>query len=440
MREIMRSTIYWYRRTAITLSFIASAIFTFAAVNGPAASQDESPPGAERQVVKVDPNILTQVLRRGVLYQWWGPGAVQLRVSPKIVAGLRVYAEPVERAAVRYKDAPDEVRLKAIGPVIDTMSAEPVTALSTQSPAAAAKFIPGVEGVDAGIAIGNQYIVVAHDHRIAFFDKSGNPLPGKDGFATNMSSTAFFGAFLAPKRQDGGINYDNINRHLQFPANAAIKCNPGESPPKFPCIDEFYDTRVLFDPTSKRFFILSAARHELWRGDAPGHNNPGGQYDAPTRRYVAFAISKTEDPRDGFHQYMLTESNYRDWPRISVNGAVFVIAHNSGGDANSYVAYVLSVNALKSGDKDPPRFRYMQSDLGVGAVVPVTHFAGPNGSTFLLRPSDAKIDIIAFPQPGTGWQKPAIMKTSVTLGEAPSMLRAGAVYRNGRLHFACVKK
>jgi len=32
------------------------------------------------------------------------------------------------------------------------------------------------------------------------------------------------------------------------------------------------------------------------------------------------------------------------------------------------------------------------------------------------------------------------MKTSVTLGEAPSMLRAGAVYRNGRIHFVCVKK
>jgi hypothetical protein len=344
----------------------------------------------------------------------------------------------VGRASARYKDASDEARLKASGPTVDAQIAERIVALSKLSPAPAAKFIPGVEGVDAGIAVGNQYVIVAHDHRIAFFDKSGNPLPGKDGFATNLSATAFFGAFLAPTMEDGSVNYDNINRYLQFPADAALKCDPDESPPKFPCVDEFYDTRVLFDPASKRFVILSAARHQLWRGDSA--TNPGGQYDALTRRYVAFAVSRTEDPRDGFHQYMLTESNYRDWPRISVNGNVFVIAHNSSGDANSYVAYVLSLDALKSGEKNPPRFRYTQSDLGVGTVVPVTHFASPNGLTFLLRPSGTKIDIIAFPQPGAGWQKPAVMKTSVTLGEGPSMLRSGAVYRNGSIQFACVKK
>jgi len=418
---------------------ICLALAGGAAVTHPLAAQTRPTPAeTQRWQLEIKPTTLANLLRRGVLYQSWGPGPVKLRVPPEIIARLPTQAEPGGSAATRYKEAPDELRLNTVDPAFDTQSAEHVVSLAAQSPAAAAKFIPGVDGVDAGIAVGNQYIIVVHEGRIAFFDKSGKPLAGKAGFATSMSATEFFGAFLAPIKQDGSVNYDNINRYLRFPADAPIKCDADESPPKFPCVVEFYDSRALFDPASKRFFILSAARHKLWRGDTP--NNPSGQYDTLTRRYVAFAISRTQDPREGFHQYMLTESNYRDWPRIAVSGNAFVIAHNSSGDPDSYVAYVLSANALKNGEKNPPRFRYNQSDIGLAAVVPVTHFDSPNGLTFLLRAEGAKINIIAFPQPGGQWQKPAVTKTSVTLTEAPSMMRSGAVYRNGRIHFVGVKK
>lgn len=437
-RGIMRSTLNRYRRTAITLSLTAVVVLTLAAVNGAEPKPNVPALGAKQQGLRIDPNILSQLLQLGVLYQSWGPGPAQSRISPTVISRLRVHAEPSGRAAERYVNAPDERRLRAVGPSSGAQIAEQLAALSTQSPVPAAKFVPGVEGVDAGIAVGNQYIIVAHDHQIAFFDKSGNALTGKDGFATNLSATAFFGGFLAPTKADGSINYDNINRYLNFPADAPIKPDPDASPPTFPCVDEFYDTRVLFDPGSKRFFILSAARHQLWPDDPK--TNPGGQYNALVRRYVAFAVSRTEDPRDGFHQYMLTESNYRDWPRMSVNGNVFVVAHNAEGAADSYVAYVFALDALKTGNQKALRFRLTQTDLGVPAVVPVTHFASPDGLTFLLRPDGATITIIAFPQPGASFKKPAVMKASVTLAEAPSMLRTGAIYRNGKIYFACVKK
>jgi hypothetical protein len=372
-----------------------------------------------------------------VLYHRWGPGPARLQISHRFIAKLPRFAEPVEPASERYKDAPDERLLRGAKLATDVQFGEPALSLVSQSPAPALKFVPGVEGVDAGIAVGDQYIIVSQDHRIAFFDKQGNPLSGKGGFSTNMSATSFFSAFLAPKNADGSVNYANINRYLGFGPNAPIQCDATQSPPQFPCVNEFYDTRVLFDPVSKRFFVLSAARHQLWRGD--NNSNPNGQYDNLARRYVAFAVSATEDPRDGFHQYMLTESNYRDWPRMAVDGNVFVIAHNASGDPGSYVATVLPVAALKSGDKTPPRFSYTSDDLGVGAVVPVTHFGNPGGYTLLLRPGKT-VRIMAFPQPGGQWHKPAAINTSVTLGEAPSMLRPGAIYRNGKIYFTCVTK
>lgn len=412
---------------------LLAAILLTVWVVGPAT---QSP----QKVMQIDKNTLSLVLKRGVLYQSWGPaGTPILRRAAEFEVNLRAVKRPaMEEPEMRYPGLLLERRLgiarpgAEIGPAHDRLS--PITLLA---PPHNVRFQPAAQGVDPMIAVGENYIVATQDHRIVFLDKAGNELPSKGGLPVNMTATAFFGGFIAPTTGDDAVNYDSINRHLGFPADAPIACDASQPTPTFPCVNEFYDTRTLYDAGSKRFFILSAARHQLWKGD--NESNPGGAYDAFARRYIAIAVSKTEDPRDGFHQFMPTLNNYRDWPRMAVNGDVLVVAHNGTEDPAGPVAMVFSVKALRSGQRNPPRFSYFQADLGVPGVVPVTHHGSAGGMTLMLRPG-ATMRFFAFPQPGDPWKKPPILQTTMQLGEAPSMLRSGAIYRNGRVHFAVAKK
>jgi hypothetical protein len=304
----------------------------------------------------------------------------------------------------------------------------------TSSPPLTSSFLPGVEGVDAMIAVGHKFVVVTQDHRIAYFDRAGNALPSKSGEATNLTTTKFFERFLKPFNDDGTANANCINRHLHFPADAVKVCDLTTYPPQLPCVDEFYDTRCTYDAGSRRFFICAAARNQIWPG------KPGGAYDALGRRYFAFAVSKGEDPRDGFFQWFWNDDKQiADWPRIAVNGDNFVVAHQTE-QAGKPLAYVFSVSAMLQGVSSLPHWTYGAADVGddEGTLVPVTHQGDPAGLTYLVR-ARANFEIFAFTgSPAGGAARPALQSTSVGLASAPSTLRAGAVYRAGKIHCTCM--
>jgi hypothetical protein len=259
----------------------------------------------------------------------------------------------------------------------------------------------------------------------------------------------FLKAFLAETNADGSFNESNINHYLGFPKPCDSPDYPQTSSGKRFCIDSFYDTRVSFDATSKRFFIISNSRHPLWAaakyeaedsyGTCGVYTNSSGvnvgtdDYCDLVRRYIAFAVSKTEDPRDGFHQYMITESNNRDFPWMSVNGNAFIIANKGSESIVGPVASVFSVNGVKSGDQHPPYFRYYVQDLGgVSLAIPPVHYRNAAGLSFLLAGSDTHIDIFAFRQATDPWTGPTLLKTSANLSERIDFYNA--VYRSGLLY------
>lgn len=194
------------------------------------------------------------------------------------------------------------------------------------SPAATGIFYPPVSAAyDPMIAVGHDFVVVTQDHQITFLDGNGVALPGTASVPTNLSSTAFFQGFINATNTDGSPNANDIN---------AI------SPTT---ISEFYDTRVTYDPVTKRFVILSAAR----------------QPSTSVIRYFAFAISKTQDPRDGFFQYMTTESNYRDFPRLVVHNGMILQGHNAAGPAaegETPVLYAFDLASAGQGAADVPNW------------------------------------------------------------------------------------
>lgn len=398
------------------------------------------------------------------IYRWWGPRfALQAELEATAVAASDTAHENPE-----HESGAGSLSASGSQPAV-VEQPEPEMAGVSPTPSAG-PFLSGFSyAVDPMIAVGNQFLIVSDTSHIAFFDKQGRPLPAKNGVPSKMSTSNFFGGFVAKTNPDGSFNDRNINLYLGFPKPCDSPDYPQTTTGKRFCIASFYDTRVHFDPASRRFFVISNSRHHLKKDTEHGgcvqYHVPLSQVsdtsqcdnkdeetikdrctlssdefcDLP-RRLVAFAVSKTEDPRDGFHQYMLTENEYRDWPWMGVNGNHFIIAHNGGAEGDEPLVSVVAVQAIKTGTQHPAYFRYSIADAGgLTKMIPPVHHGDTGGLTFMLSKEGRRLDIFAFPQTLDPWRAPTLRRTSVTLGDNVPPL-VGSVYRAGRLHLVVHKE
>ncbi len=250
-------------------------------------------------------------------------------------------------------------------------------------------------GWDPMLAVGHQFIIVSQDHEVAFFDRQGQRLAPRGGLPVQMSMETFFATFLARDNGDGTPNEHNINRHIGTGAWFS-ECDLAAT--SQPCIVEFYDTRVTYDRTSRRFVIVSAARGDGMSFDTATLTR---QTDPGVRRYFAVAVSKTEDPRDGFWQYMTTESNYSDWPRVVAQHGVVVMAHNSYQteevrEGPAPTAYVFAMDSMRTGRARVPSWKLYSRETG-GSIVPVANHGIITGNwTSLSRRADDVLHLYSF--------------------------------------------
>lgn len=390
------------------------------------------------------------------LYRWWGPGSVRIRRPPlteqKVWTGNKVWVLEDEVLSRLTKlplphQFPGGVEPRDVG----TGASSPPPALQVD--------LGG--SLDPMVAVGENFMIASDTGNLVFMDKNAVQLPVRPlgGVPTSLSTGDFFSGFVADKEADGSFNWSNINREMGFPQ--ACDKYPATYLDHF-CIGEFYDTRVIFDRATKRFFVIAAARNAIW-SNFSGAYGPGkcGFYQltpppppvvktymsAPNqcllmRRYVALAVSKSEDPRDGFHQYMLAVNMPADWPWIGVHGSRVVITHQSAMPEPPEwtfelpVAEVLDTNAVVSGVQHPPYFLYSLSDLKGMAGVLTPNQQGDVGILSLLLAYDgSSLRIFSLSSGGDGWSAPPLASTSVDLGDQPPGLLASA-YRNKRLYLA----
>jgi hypothetical protein len=165
---------------------------------------------------------------------------------------------------------------------------------------------------DPQIAASTTHLVVTTNRTIRYYDKAGTLVTtDKDGqpFTGELAVASIFGAFFSPRKGDP------MNTGLNLPGS--LKCDPGinallatgaQKPKVKDCIQDVYDARVVFDPFRKRFWLVAQAR-----------NNSAGSYEGlpsaaehPGRRdKQLIAVSRSEDPRDGWYIYW-TESTLDD--------------------------------------------------------------------------------------------------------------------------------
>jgi hypothetical protein len=158
-----------------------------------------------------------------------------------------------------------------------------------RSPPPANVFTGFVVGPDPQVAAGTTHLVTANTGDLAFWDKATlTQLPGHYDSAYSLFSS------LLPKINPGKLN---------FPPADTIACKPNDIfrpfNPSDPlgtvqgCVNEFYDTRILFDKANGRFWIEAHGGNQIWHARSAASYREAKRIPRWTRRRPAIHNSRT---------------------------------------------------------------------------------------------------------------------------------------------------
>src|SRR5262249_4126649 len=142
----------------------------------------------------------------------------------------------------------------------------------------------GLEQFDAQIAVSHGYLIVATGHNMRFYGKDGKPLESKEaggGTLGIITTTQLFGDEEMQEEIAASLNLPRRYAGLDSPT--------------------YIDLRIKFDEYRKRFWIISELNNKQ-DYSAVIEDGDRRAYYARRNRIVA-AVSRTQDPRDGFYLY-----------------------------------------------------------------------------------------------------------------------------------------
>jgi hypothetical protein len=147
------------------------------------------------------------------------------------------------------------------------------------------------------------------------------------------------------------------------------------------------------------------------------------------------AVSRTEDPRQGFHRYILVDE-YSDWPKMALHDRYLILGHRASTNV-----YVFDADKLAAGNPDGGPVRVARFDAssfpGVKWLVPADHKTSAGPMTYLLGTSgtDTVIPFALMNPDPTRAAKPVVVKgPSVSFGEDFGIPDNNAVWHNGSLY------
>ena len=315
---------------------------------------------------------------------------------------------------------------------------------------------------DPQIAVGIQLVAAADTGDINFYNKS-DLSPAAAQTPPTATSKIFSAAQQLTLNQALQSTYcDPAN-----PGKPVVKDSTGKVTWVSTCVlDIGYDTRPLFDPARKRFWVVAAIRNHVWpcttdqggaggfTGDLTGPdihdpNQPTIPYchdwlANQAHRYVGIAITKSgEDLSQGFYTYVPNVDEFQDWPQFTVHDNYLIVNH-VGGKASTWV---FDANALANGVnagsalKVQPLLTISPSQFSPtpdGGVIPVNMNGESSGVTYLVGASGNNLVIYGIAAPVGNLSGPPAQMTAATinLGRALGWVPSGAVYQNGNIYLA----
>jgi len=346
-------------------------------------------------------------------------------------------------ASARLRVSSIRLLAVALGIVMGLMVAPVLRAQTARAPgpsAAPGPVIGPLEGLKLGfdpqVTAGDNYVAVIEAHSLAFYDKAGVPVPNPSPSTPyRKGSLELFQRLLGPKNPDGSVNQDNVNLHAGFSPNAKWPCDLADPSAQKGCVNEVFDMRSAFDPKRHRFVFAGMGRNQMRHcTDATKPVCDMGDNDVfkLVRRFTMIAISKTEDPREGFNEYWLPTGG--DWPSLVVNNSHLLVTMNGIGTfdpSTTPLIYIVSLDDIAGGSGQPKVFRYFGSDLGspkLGGLRPVlSHDAG--APDYFVAPNAGFLQVWASRDP----TKP-LVTAKIELQEA-GFIRGSVVLQSGKLYY-----
>jgi hypothetical protein len=267
----------------------------------------------------------------------------------------------------------------------------------------------GVTAKDLSVAVGRKAVLVMDGNaKIAFYDRAGARLPSKNCLPETSSCTSgsasvirtslaledLFASVLEPTLPNGVPNAGQPNEQaLRYHMSVQKHCDPRLPPgDRNQCGSSPYDGRAIYDDTRQRFIVMIGLK-------------PIGNYEGS---HHGIAVSKTDDPRDGFYVYVVLEQKTTDMPRIGVGGNMLFLGNSIVGPFAASALHVYHLDALASPNlpayqnhipstKLPARAINLNTDI---ALVNPAHQYGvkPYGIVY-GRPNDSSIQVFAIPNP-----------------------------------------
>ena len=223
---------------------------------------------------------------------------------------------------------------------------------------------------DPQIAAGRDCLLVSAYSKIAYLDKASGDFmrvksapalgvsTGESNRTTGPSTPIGLVSRTAPVRTNDlfAPMLGDINANLNLSAKEESDCNQAN----FDChINNFYDTRIVYDEYRDRFWVVSLAIADKIQAESPA-------VQAARRGKLAVAVSITPDPRDGWYLYWwdsvpndghwpANESSMThgaDYPSLGISPKFVLEEHSAGaaGQSSSTVS-IVAADTLARGKK-----------------------------------------------------------------------------------------
>jgi hypothetical protein len=286
---------------------------------------------------------------------------------------------------------------------------------------------------DLALAVGRKAVVM-HDGggTMVFYDRAGRRLPAKyckagttstpgnpcPAISTEVSLKSLIGAVLDGDLPNGSPNEQSLLRHL----SKNKYCDPDvASSSHNDCTWGTYDGRAYYDKERGRFFIMVGVKNDVGREGA----------------HQALAVSKSEDPRDGFWVYMSGEQKTTDAPRIGVAANMLLLGNSLVGGDLIPALHVFNTDALANPLDTNGAFRHVstskvpRSEVGKDWVRPVAQYGTmPYAIVFRYDPASnvKNFELFAIKPP---WGPPIITNGPPSISPAVSVGSASYTLSEG---------
>lgn len=341
----------------------------------------------------------------------------------------------------------------------------------------------GSKPADMMIAAGPRFVAVSGNASVRFYDRDMNPYPvtQASGLAVPTSSLPLAGpdGLFAPFMRDApspAARTNDVNHYLNFHESCSDPDNDYyvNSGHYRLCVSNgAYDTRVLWDDVGERFVIVAHLRNSLWENADVNWNDEserercavsrgagasnGSHPDAQvhdrddcrmTARIKAIAVSRTDDPRDGFETYVVANPVSGDSPWATINGDWLLL--NTFGYTDTIfdwvdehpAVFMLSLEDLRAGDDRPEWIDYMPDALGGvrRMEAPLQHGEWPDRSLFVGTQGGTQWTLAAIEHPTLPYERGAVRRAIFTGPDARWSNAERSVFRDGALHMASMQQ